>query len=201
MPGSARARTNGMVVSFGILSVIILLSSVMVITRSNPMHSALWLFVTFLGLAGVYLLLGAEFVAAIQVIVYAGGVLVLYIFVIMLVNLTKEETLRLVFQRPAQTISAFVMAILVMAIILWERGIFPQRGRESAITYFFVPGKSVDLTNTFAIDTTRALAKKLFLTYLYPFEIASILLLVAMIGAVVVARRSSPTETETEKDS
>lgn len=190
-----------MVVSFGILSVIILLSAVMVITRSNPMHSALWLFVTFLGLAGVYLLLGAEFVAAIQVIVYAGGVLVLYIFVIMLVNLTKEETLRLVFQKPAQTISAFVMAILVMAIILWERGIFPQRGMESAITYFFVPGKSVDLTSTFTIDTTRALAKKLFLMYLYPFEIASILLLVAMIGAVVVARRSSPAETETEKDS
>jgi NADH-quinone oxidoreductase subunit J len=158
------------------------------------MHSALWLFVTLLGLAGIYLLLGAEFVAAIQVIVYAGGVLVLYIFVIMLMDLSKESALRGVFHKPTQWVPSLAMAILVMAIILIERhsDFITDMGRNM----------SADETRTFTVDTTRELAKELFLTYLYPFEVASILLLVAMIGAVVLARRSAPAaESETEEDS
>ena len=184
-----------MAVSFYILAVVVVISAVMVISRRNPMHSALWLFVTLLGLAGVYLLLGAEFVAAIQVIVYAGGVLVLYIFVIMLMDLSKEAALRSVFHKPAQVISAIAMTVLVMAVILVERH------GDSTITYLET-GRSADETSVFAVDTTRELAKDLFLTYLYPFEVASILLLVAMIGSVVLARRAMPAgESETEKDS
>ena len=168
-----------MILSFYILAAIVVISSVMVVTRRNPMHSALWLLVTLVSMAGVYLLLNAEFVAAIQVIIYAGGVLVLYIFVIMLVDLSKEAALRAVFHNPVQVGLAFAMTVIAMVIVLWS-------GLSDL--------QSVDLQGTIeggTADTTRMLAKELFTTYLYPFEVASILLLVAMIGAVVLARRST----------
>jgi NADH-quinone oxidoreductase subunit J len=163
-------------VSFYILAAITLISSLMVISRRNPMHSALWLLVTFFSLAGIYLLLSAEFIAAVQIIIYAGGVLVLYVFVIMLVDLSKEAALRAAFHKPAQVGFAALFAAMVMAVILTvaKRGIEPSRIQEAAVN---------------APDTTRAFAQELFLTYLYPFEVASILLLVAMIGSVILARR------------
>ena len=168
-----------MILSFYILAAIVVISSVMVVTRRNPMHSALWLLVTLVSMAGVYLLLNAEFVAAIQVIIYAGGVLVLYIFVIMLVDLSKEAALRAVFHNSLQVGLAFAMTAIAMGIVLWS-------GLSDL--------QSVDFQGTIeggTADTTRVLAKELFTTYLYPFEVASILLLVAMIGAVVLARRST----------
>lgn len=169
-----------MVLSFYILGTVVAVSSLMVVTRRNPMHSALWLLVTFLSLAGIYLLLGAEFVAAVQVIIYAGGVLVLYIFVIMLVDLSKEAALRAAFNKPKQLLFAIVFAGMLLAAVMWVsmRGIVPFTIEETAS----VAGAS---------DTTRTFARELFLTYLYPFEIASVLLLVAMIGSVVLARRGA----------
>ena len=180
-----------MILSFYILAVVAVISALMVVTRPNPMHSALWLLVTFVSLAGVYLLLNAEFVAAIQVIIYAGGVLVLYIFVIMLVDLSKEAALRKVFHKPKQVASALVFAAMVLAIVLWI-------GFGGVEQFSFEGAASLE-----GVDTTRALAKELFVTYLYPFEIASVLLLVAMIGSVVLARRrerpaSSSEESEEE---
>ncbi len=168
--------------SFYILGAVVLLSSLMVITRRNPMHAALWLLVTFFALAGIYLLMSAEFVAAIQIIIYAGGILVLYIFVIMLVDLSKEASIRAAFHKRRQLLTAVVIAFLVMATLLWVSG--------QGIVAFSITDPSVAATN--GADTTRAFAKELFLTYLYPFEVASVLLLVAMIGAVILARRSRP---------
>jgi NADH-quinone oxidoreductase subunit J len=168
-----------MVLSFYILAVVAVVAAIMVITRPNPMHSALWLLVTFLCIAGIYLLLNAEFVAAIQLIIYAGGVLVLYIFVIMLVDLSKEAALRAVFHRPTQVAFAVVFAILLFAVV-WQVG-------RSGLEEFTLDQAA---TAGAATDSTRVLAKELFLKYLYPFEIASILLLVAMIGSVILARRS-----------
>ncbi|UCD59094.1 MAG: NADH-quinone oxidoreductase subunit J [Candidatus Hydrogenedentota bacterium] len=166
-----------MMFSFYLLGAVVLISAFMVVTRRNPMHSALWLLVTFFSLAGIYLLLSAEFVAAVQIIIYAGGVLVLYIFVIMLVDLSKEAALRAAFHKPRQVVFAAVFAFMVMAVVLWVgvSGIVPFSVEEPA---------AVSTT-----DTTRAFAAELFLTYLYPFEIASVLLLVAMIGSVILARR------------
>ena len=180
-----------MMVSFYILGAVVLASSIMVVTRRNPMHAALWLLVTFFGLAGVYLLLRAEFVAAVQIIIYAGGVLVLYIFVIMLVDLSKEAALRAAFHRPKQTAFAIVFAGMVMVAVIWVSvsGIEPFSIGEAAVAER-------------AADTTREFARELFLTYLYPFEIASVLLLVAMIGAVILARRGvTPTNSAGEKES
>lgn len=175
--------------SFYILAVVAVVSALMVVTRPNPMHSALWLLVTFFSLAGVYLLLNAEFVAAIQIIIYAGGVLVLYIFVIMLVDLSKEAALRAVFHKPTQVIFAIVFAGLLLMVVLWlgKGGIEPFSVEEGVVMGA-------------ATDSTRSLAKELFLTYLYPFEIASFLLLVAMIGSVVLARRGSATANSAEEN-
>ncbi len=166
--------------SFYILAIVTALSAVMVVTRRNPMYSALWLLVTLISMAGIYLLLNAEFVAAIQVIVYAGGVLILYVFVIMLVDLSSDEGPRPAFHKPLQIGAALVTATLIGGIVLS----ITMGGVESLSRGGAAEGV--------AADSTKALARELFLTYLYPFEIASILLLAAMIGSVVLARRSTP---------
>jgi NADH-quinone oxidoreductase subunit J len=174
--------------AFQILALIALVSAFMVVTRRNPMHSALWLLVTFFALAGIYLVLNAEFIAAIQIIIYAGGILVLYIFVIMFVDLSKEATLRKAFHKPGQVAAAAIFAAMVMGVVIYvtisSGGIEPFAISEPAAA---------------APDTTRAFAKELFLKYLYPFEVASVLLLVAMIGAVILARRSGASEAAREK--
>jgi NADH-quinone oxidoreductase subunit J len=175
--------------AFYILAIAGVVSAIMVVTRPNPMHSALWLLVTFFSLAGIYLLLNAEFVAAIQIIIYAGGVLVLYVFVIMLVDLSKEASLRAVFNKPAQVASAIVFAGLLLVVVVWV-------GLGGVKPFNIEAAGTMGAT----ADSTRVLARDLFLEYLYPFEIASVLLLVAMIGSVVLARRRpAATESSGEK--
>jgi NADH-quinone oxidoreductase subunit J len=176
--------------SFIILAFVALVSAMAVVYCRNPMYSALWLVVTLVSIAGIYLMLNAEFVAAIQVIVYAGGILILYAFVIMLVDLSGEAGPRPAFHRPLQVGAAFAMATLVGGFVLW----ITKGGVES----FSVGGGAEGV----AADSTRALAQELFLKYLYPFEIASFLLLTAMIGSVVLARRLTPSaQPEEEKES
>ncbi|GAB4334838.1 MAG: NADH-quinone oxidoreductase subunit J [Candidatus Abyssubacteria bacterium] len=174
--------------SFYILGVAVLASAIMVVTRRNPMHSALWLLITLFSLAGIYLLLNAEFVAAVQLIIYAGGVLVLYVFVIMLVDLSKEAAVRAAFHKPTQIFFAFLFAVLLMVIIIQVSG--------PGITPFSLE----EVEPVAQADTTREFAKELFLTYLYPFEIASLLLLVAMIGSVILARRARKPSESTIKE-
>ena len=171
--------------AYQILALIALVSAFMVVTRRNPMHSALWLLVTFFALAGIYVLLNAEFIAAIQIIIYAGDILVLYIFVIMFVDLSKEATLRKAFHKPGQVVAAVFFSAMVLGVVVMVTlgGIEPFAIGEAAT----------------ASDTTRALAKELFVKYIYPFEVASVLLLVAMIGAVILARRSGAAEAAREK--
>ena len=171
-----------MVWSFYILALAAVVSAFMVVKSRNPMHSALWLLVTFCSVAGIYLLLNAEFVAAIQIIIYAGGVLVLYIFVIMFVDLSKEESLKHVNHKPKQVFFAVLFTAALALIVVWTARI-GIAGRED--TTF----QDIAIVGT-TTDSTRILAKELFLKYLYPFEVASVLLLVAMIGSVILARRS-----------
>ncbi len=175
-----------MVWSFYILAVAVVISALMVVKSKNPMHSALWLLVTFCSIAGIYLLLNAEFVAAIQIIIYAGGVLVLYIFVIMLVDLSKEASVRPVIHKPRQVFFALLFAAALVLIVIWT-------ARSGVAEREFIAVAGGD-------DSTRVFAKELFLTYLYPFEVASVLLLVAMIGSVVLARRSRAAEKSVEEN-
>ncbi len=157
---------------FFILAAVALVSGVLVVFQVHPLRSALWLIVNFFAVAGIYLLAHAEFIAAIQVIVYAGAIMVLFLFVIMLLNLRQPE-------EPAKTPhigQKFVGIVLagftaLLLIYGFSRAKLP-------------PGKALAP----GLGNTESIARSLFTDYLLPFEVTSILLLVAIVGAVVLAK-------------
>ena len=148
-------------------------SAIFVITRRNPVHAALALIVTLLSLAGFYLMLYAPFVAGVQIVLYAGGIMVLFLFVIMLVNL--EQNIR-EYQSNRQWFVGTVAALALGALLLfvYQRGsdIFPR-------TLAVMP----------EVQNTQQIGMTLYTTYMFPFEIASLLLLLAIVGAVVMAKK------------
>ena len=148
----------------------------MVIWSRNAIHSAVYLVLSFLSVAVIYVLLEAEFVAAVQVLVYAGGIMVLFLFVIMLVNLKEPLGPRV---RVHATVSGIV-GVAVVGIILYVYAM--ARPAES------VAGPSMLREGGGNLQT---IGLSLFTDYLLPFEIASILLLVAMIGAIVLPRQKT----------
>ena len=158
---------------FYFLSALAILSAILVITRKNPVHSALSLIVTLLSLAGLYLMLYAPFVAGVQIILYAGGIMVLFLFVIMLVSIEKA-------QREDQFNKQ------------WHVGLLACAALGALFTFVYLRGSSV-FPQTLAPmpeqSNTQQVAILLFRNYLLPFEIASILLLVAIVGAVVMAKK------------
>ena len=157
---------------FFVLAAVALISGGLVVFQPHPLRSALWLIVNFFAVAGIYLLAHAEFIAAIQVIVYAGAIIVLFLFVIMLLNLRRpEEAPKLPFigQKFAGAVLAGFAALIM--IYAYTRVKLPA-ARE------MVPG----------LGNTEMIARSLFTDYLLPFEVTSILLLVAIVGAVVLAK-------------
>jgi NADH-quinone oxidoreductase subunit J len=150
--------------------------SLLVVTRRNPVHAVLWMLILLVHIAGLYLFLNAEFLAAIQIIVYAGAILVLFLFVIMLLNLKKEETVKKYqIQWPIGAGIGVLFAIFFVLIV-------------SKITVIPPLGKySVDFIKS--EGSLMTVGKVLYTEYLFPFEVASIVLLVAIIGAVVLAKR------------
>ena len=159
---------------FYLLAGMILISAVVTITRRNAVHATIWLVSTLLGVAGLYLHLHAEFLAAVQVIVYIGGITVLFLFVIMLVNLDEAAKRR-------QFGGQWKIAVICAGLLLAEVGFFIHKGAEGF--YFAEPvGGSLQ-------PNTQLIALALYRDYLLPFELASLLLLVAMVGAVVLAKR------------
>ena len=159
---------------FYLFATIILAGAVLTITRRNAVHSAIFLVSTLLGIAGLYLHLHAEFLAGVQVFLYVGGIMVLFLFVIMLVNL--DQAVRLP-QFNRQWWLALVAAVAMLA----EFGYGIYRGREA----FAFPEAAAGAVQ----PNTQAVGNALYQTYMLPFEIASIMLLVAMIGAVVMAKK------------
>jgi NADH-quinone oxidoreductase subunit J len=159
---------------FYVLAGIILASAILTITRRNAIHATIWLVVTLLGVAGLYLHQQAEFLAAVQVLVYIGGITVLFLFVIMLVNLDEMARMR---QFNRQWTIAMVCALVVLA----EFGYFIYRGTDA---FYFAQAAGGSLR-----PNTQLIALALYRDYMLPFEIASLLLLVAMIGAVVMAKK------------
>jgi len=158
---------------FYLLSAVAIVSAILVITRRNPVHAALALIFTLLSLAGLYLMLYAPFVAGVQVILYAGGIMVLFLFVIMLVNIdrnVKEEQFNQ--QWFIGILTSLVLGGIITVVYLKGSSIFPQ----NAIS---LPEES----------NTQQIGLALYRTYLLPFEIASLLLLVAIVGAVVMAKK------------
>lgn len=156
---------------FGLAGVA-LASGVLVVFQTHPLRSALWLIVNFFAVAGIYLLLHAEFIAAIQIIVYAGAIMVLFLFVIMLLNLRQPEEPT---KEPysAQKVGGVVLS--VAAALFLSYGLARVKFTPAA------PAKP-------GLGNTESIATLLFTDYLLPFEVTSVLLLVAIVGAVVLSK-------------
>lgn len=152
---------------------VIVVTSFLVIGLKNPIYSAISLLVMFFHVAGLYVLLNAEFIAVIQIIVYAGAILVLYLFVVMLLNVKREER----YQRQ------FLLGLFVGLMILTEMLLILMRSTFSGGRGEY----TVERINT--MGSTQAVGQALYTTYLFPFEVASFILLVAMIGAIVLAKK------------
>jgi NADH-quinone oxidoreductase subunit J len=173
-----------------------ILASIMMITRRNAVHSALWLVAVFFNLAVMYVMLGAEFLAALQVLVYTGAILVLFLFVIMLLGL-QESGPRLGGLHTAQLVAAWPVGLLLMlqivVIILFSNQ--PQQ-----VNFGDTIGDTQVLWNAAAVaaigGNVQALGNTLYTQFLLPFEVASLILLLAVIGAIVLARKEEPAEVE-----
>ena len=167
----------GQAIAFYTLAAFILGFAVLVISTKDTVHSVLFLVLDFLFVAALYVLLGAPFLAVIQILVYAGGIVVLYLFVVMLVNLKRAPEAH---QDPhRRTTLGFVLA----AAVLLELGAIARYG-SSSLAPAMTGTPSVPVSGN-----TQEVGWLLYTSYLIPFEIASMLLLVAMIGAIVLAKR------------
>ena len=162
---------------FYIFAAMVLGGGVLTITRRNAVHSAMFLIVSLMGVAGLYLLQRAEFLFAVQIVLYIGGIMVLFLFVIMLVNLDQAALQK---QFNAQWWIALGCVGLVGAQVFYffSKGAGAFRIATPAVTYAVA-----------GTGNTELLADALFTEYLLPFEIASILLLVAVVGSVVMAKK------------
>jgi NADH-quinone oxidoreductase subunit J len=156
---------------------------VMVITAKNPVHSVVFLVLNFLAVAVLYVVLGAEFLAVIQVLVYAGGIVVLYLFVVMLVNIKRGAESQADPQRKSGLGVALTAAVLAeLTAILVYTGSSPSAlVKPAAAAAAAVPSIT---------GNTELVGWALYTDYLIPFEVASMLLLAAMIGAIVFARKA-----------
>jgi NADH-quinone oxidoreductase subunit J len=153
-----------------------IITSLLMITRANVIHAALLLVLTFFFLSGIFVLAGAEFLAAVQILLYAGGIMVLYLFSIMLMNVEVAVRMR---QWHRQGIMVLVAAVL-LGLEIWA---------VMGDVEFATPrqwGWSIGATP----GNVEALGAVLYTKFLFPFEVASILLLAAMIGAIVLAKRT-----------
>lgn len=164
------------IILFGLLALIAAVSSVMMITRSNPVISAVFLVLNFFALAGLYLLLNAQFISVVQIIVYAGAIMVLFLFVLMLLR-TENEPKIFLDKRP---IKLFALLISVFVFI--------------QIAYLiFVGSPSDNLTpdqlKSIESGTIETIGRELYTNYIIPFEVAGFLLLAATIGALVLAKK------------
>jgi NADH-quinone oxidoreductase subunit J len=158
---------------FWLLSVLALFGAMMVITSKNPVYSVLWLILTFFAISGHYIMLNAQFLAIVNIIVYAGAIMVLFLFVIMLMNLGKAvEPQRNRWIKFAGAIAGGSLLLVLVAAL-----------RNSEIK-----GQSAQV-NEGTMGLIKNLGKELFTTYVVPFEITSILFLSAMVGAVVIGRK------------
>ena len=162
-------------VFFYLFALLTLVGAILTITRRNAVHSAISLIVSLLGVAGLYLLQHAEFLFAVQIVLYVGGIMVLFLFVIMLVNLDQAA-------KERQFNRQWMVAIVAVLAVGAEIGYFFYRGQG-----MLLGGESGPAP--ISPGNTEMIADVLFRDYLLPFEIASILLLVAVVGSVVMAKK------------
>ncbi len=155
---------------FLVLAAVAVAGAVSLILQRHPIHSALSLIVVMVAIAGLYLLQGAEFTAAVQIIVYAGAIMVLFVFVIMLLNAGEEERANV--SRLARFVGVPLGIVFLVEVAYWIGRATAHLGPAPAETV-----------------STRDLSTLLFREYVFPFEMTSFLILIALMGALVLARR------------
>ncbi len=161
---------------FFILAAISIGSAVMMISCRNPVSCVIWLILTLAAVAGLFLSLSAEFLAIIQILVYAGAIMVLFLFVIMMLNIRADA-------RTTHSTPQVVAAVFLGLVLLYEVATIAKTGVAA-------PAKgSLPAQQVAALGNTEMVARSLFSDFLYPFEIVSILLLAAIVGAIVLAKR------------
>jgi NADH-quinone oxidoreductase subunit J len=165
-------------ITFYIFAVMVLGGAILTITRRSAVHSAISLIVSLLGVAGLYLLQQAEFLFAVQVVLYVGGIMVLFLFVIMLVNL--DQTVR-----ERQFNRTWMVGLAAAAAVGVEICYVLYRGRDA----FHIAENAGAVPAPPALGNTEMVADMLFSQYLLPFELVSVLLLVAVVGSVAMAKK------------
>ncbi len=165
---------------FGYCALMIVLSGILAISLRNPVHCVLMVLVLFFHMAGLYLTLNAEFLAAVQIIVYAGAILVLYLFVLFLVSLREELHLDAFITHP------WLGRIIATALMVVLLSVLPS----------FTPGAKGEWTVDAVrkITNTVMMGQEMYSTYLLPFEIAGLILLIALIASLALAHRPSQNE-------
>ena len=163
---------NAPLIVFFVLAAMAILGALNLIIQRHPIHSALSLIVVMVALAGLYLLMGAEVVAAVQIIVYGGAIMVLFVFVIMLLNAGVEEHTNV---SKLAGVAGVPLAVALMGFLAAEVARSTDTVQAAA--------------QTGAVAPTKALANLLFQEFVYPFELTSFLILVAILGAIVLAQR------------
>lgn len=161
---------------FFYFAIVIVVTAALTVSRQNPVHSVMFLVPCFVHTAGLWLLLGAEFLAAVQVLVYTGAIMVLYLFVIFLLDLAAFKTKRITHHQKMLAVVAG-LALVGQLIVLTIVATFPKP---------FGPPEGLPFGGN-----TEAVGASLYTSFLFPFELASLVLLVAIFGAVVLARRES----------
>jgi NADH-quinone oxidoreductase subunit J len=144
----------------------------MVVFSKNPVHSVLYLVITFFSIAGHYILLNAQFLAIVHIVVYAGAIMVLFLFVIMLMNLNEETEPQ---KKPYLKIAAVIGWGLLLVVLVGS-----LRGAEQMTAY---------QPQNVQVGLVSNLGKVLFKEFLFPFEISSVLLLAAMVGAIMIGKK------------
>jgi NADH-quinone oxidoreductase subunit J len=157
---------------FYLVAAIALISASYFVFAKNPLYAILSLIVTFFSIAGLYILLNAQFLGVIQVIVYAGAIMVLFLYILMMLNLNKED------ESKKQNINKFVGIIAAGLLFVGILG-----------AYKGLSGKEVAGNVDFSVGLTKNLGKLLFNEYVLPFELASVLILAGIVGAVLIGKR------------
>ena len=197
---------------FIVIGTIAVASSLLVVMMRNPVHSAIFLLITFLCVATLFVMKGAEFVGAVQVLVYAGGIMVLFLFVVMLINVRHLSDEKMVTKYAVPGIAVGVAVFVIFATMVrpgeFHDPMYSAGALRSVDTHRTKKTVAANGTVTrtrvvrhHIVGNSEAIGNALYTDYLVPFEVASLFLLVAMIGAIVIGKRElSVLEEETTPD-
>jgi NADH-quinone oxidoreductase subunit J len=160
---------------FFFLSAVAIVSAAHIVVQRHPIYSALSLILTFAALAGIYIQMHAEFIAVMQIVVYAGAIMVLFVFVIMLLNARPEERI------PDRVYVVKYFGVPLVLLWIVEMGLVVSNTSSEGIS---VATETINLTSN-----TQLIGRALYTQYALPFEVTSILLLIAIVGAIVMAKK------------